>query len=46
MTDPHRKDSLGCYGNDFCRTPHLDRLAAYGVLFTKAYIINPVYPSS
>lgn len=28
---------LGCYGNDFHETPHLDRLAMDGMRFTKAY---------
>ena len=33
---------LGCYGNSVCRTPHLDRLAAEGVLFERAYCQYPV----
>lgn len=28
---------LGCYGDKAAITPHLDRLAAEGVVFTKAY---------
>ena len=28
---------LGCYGNRFIETPHLDRLAAGGMRFTDAY---------
>ncbi len=28
---------LGCYGNRFIETPHLDRLAAEGMRFTDAY---------
>jgi len=28
---------LGCYGNEFNETPHLDRLAKEGVRFTHAY---------
>jgi uncharacterized sulfatase len=28
---------LGCYGNKFCRTPTLDRLATQGMRFTHAY---------
>ena len=28
---------LGCYGNRFIETPHLDRLAAEGMKFTDAY---------
>ncbi|MHC4621572.1 MAG: sulfatase-like hydrolase/transferase [Planctomycetota bacterium] len=33
---------LGCYGNGFNETPHLDRLAAKGVRFTQAYASAPV----
>ncbi len=37
MTDQQRMDSLGCYGNIFVRTPHLDRLAAEGARFQNAF---------
>ena len=37
--------NLGCYGDPVARTPHLDRLAARGTLFTRAYtqqaVCNP-----
>ena len=33
---------LGCYGNDFNETPHLDRLATQGMRFTHAYAAAPV----
>lgn len=33
---------LGSYGNPVCRTPHLDRLAAQGVLFRRAVCQYPV----
>jgi arylsulfatase A len=33
---------LGCYGNDFHETPHLDRLAKEGMRFTSAYAAAPV----
>ena len=29
---------LGCYGDRYARTPHLDRLAEEGVLFRRAYV--------
>ena len=41
-SDQQRFDTLGCYGNPFVRTPHLDRLAENGVLFEHAYCQNPV----
>ncbi len=33
---------LGCYGNTFHETPHLDRLANEGMRFTRAYAAAPV----
>lgn len=33
---------LGCYGNRFNETPHLDRLAAQGLRFSQAYAAAPV----
>jgi len=41
-TDQQRADSLSCYGSSFTHTPHLDRLAAEGACFTRAYCANPV----
>ena len=31
------RPEMGCYGNPVVRTPHLDRLAASGVVFRRAY---------
>lgn len=41
MTDQHRWDSLGCYGNSIIETPNLDWLASEGTLFTRAYSCTP-----
>ena len=41
-TDQQRFDTLGCYGNTFVTTPHLDALAGGGVRFETAYCQNPV----
>ncbi|MEM1204141.1 MAG: sulfatase-like hydrolase/transferase [Acidobacteriota bacterium] len=40
--DTTRADHLGCYGNEDIQTPHLDRLAAEGVLFEHAYSSVPI----
>jgi uncharacterized sulfatase len=36
------RDTVGCYGNPAVKTPHLDRLAARGVRFDRAYVQYPV----
>jgi arylsulfatase A-like enzyme len=41
-TDQHRADAMGAYGNPRIRTPHLDRLASTGTLFSQAYCAQPV----
>jgi arylsulfatase A len=33
---------LGCYGNTYHETPHIDRLASQGMRFTNAYAACPV----
>lgn len=40
-TDQQRADSLACYGNEYIDTPNIDKLAANGILFEKAYCQNP-----
>lgn len=42
MTDQHRADHLGCYGNGIVRTPNIDRLAAGGTCFDRFYVATPV----
>ena len=42
ITDQHRADHLGCYGNDIVRTPHIDSIAARGVRFDRFHVANPV----
>ena len=39
MTDQQRYDSLSCVARSICRTPRLDRLAAEGVRFDRAYSV-------
>ena len=40
LTDNQAASLLGAYGNPDIRTPHIDRLAAEGILFTRAYAVN------
>ncbi len=35
--DSLRRDHLGCYGNDWIRTPHLDKFAADNIVFDNMY---------
>ena len=42
LSDEHRRDAAGCYGNPIIQTPNLDRLAARGTRFTQAYTNSPI----
>lgn len=42
MSDEHRFDVTGFTGNKVVRTPHMDRLAAEGVVFSNAYCPSPI----
>lgn len=42
LTDNQGAWTLGCYGNPDIKTPHIDRLAAEGLRFTRALSSNPV----
>ena len=37
ISDDLTDTALSCYGNKVCKTPNIDRLAAQGVRFTRAY---------
>ncbi len=37
ISDDLRASALGCYGNTICQTPNIDRLAARGMVFERAY---------
>ena len=37
ISDDLRANTLGCYGDKFCKTPNIDKLAASGMLFERAY---------
>ena len=38
MLDTLSADYMGCYGNEWIKTPNMDRLAREGVLFENNYI--------
>ena len=42
LSDEHQARAMGCAGHPFVKTPHLDRLAAQGTRFTKAYTPSPI----
>ena len=42
MSDEHSREVAGCYGNSIVRTPHIDALAARGVVFENAYCNSPI----
>jgi arylsulfatase A-like enzyme len=42
ITDQQRADHVGFMGNQVVRTPHLDAIAARGMVFDNAWVANPV----
>ena len=42
MADQLTAKALGCYGNADVKSPHIDQLAAEGVLFESAYASSPL----
>jgi arylsulfatase A-like enzyme len=42
ITDQHRADHLGCYGNPIVRTPHIDALAARGWVADEFHVATPI----
>ncbi|MGD8240176.1 MAG: sulfatase-like hydrolase/transferase [Armatimonadota bacterium] len=42
LTDGHRADCVGCYGNQILQTPHIDALAGEGVRFTRSFSSHTV----
>src|SRR3954463_7302384 len=41
LSDDHSAAHVGCYGNSDIRTPNLDRFAAQGMRFDRAYVACP-----
>jgi len=45
ISDTLRLDHLGCYGNEWISTPHIDRLAEKSIIFDRAYAASfPTVP--
>lgn len=42
ITDQHRADHLGCYGNTVVSTPNIDALAKDGTRWNRFYVANPI----
>lgn len=42
LSDEHQHDAMGCAGHPVVRTPNLDRLAARGTRFARAWSPSPV----
>lgn len=41
ITDQHRAQDLGCYGNRIVRTPNIDAIASRGSILDRAYAASP-----
>lgn len=46
LSDDQRWDTLGCTGHPLLETPHIDGLAAEGVLFENAFVTTSICPSN
>jgi arylsulfatase A-like enzyme len=42
VTDDHRWDAMGAYGNSIIHTPNLDRMAGEGVLFENMFVTTSI----
>lgn len=42
ITDQHRADHLGCYGNTVVATPHIDHIASQACVFNRFYVATPL----
>jgi len=42
ISDQHRADHLGCYGNQVVKTPAIDSLANSGTRYNRFYVANPI----
>ncbi len=42
MSDDHDADAISAYNKQFIQTPHLDRIAREGALFTRNFVANSI----
>ena len=42
FSDQQRQDTMACYGNDWIKTPNLNKLALQSFIFRNAYVTQPV----
>ncbi|UCC19424.1 MAG: sulfatase-like hydrolase/transferase [Promethearchaeota archaeon] len=42
ITDQHRVDHLGFYGNPIVKTPNIDKLASESIVFTNSFTVCPM----
>ncbi len=42
ITDQHRPDHLGCYGNTVVKTPNIDGIANKGQKWNRFFVANPI----
>ncbi|MCS7023412.1 MAG: sulfatase [Bryobacteraceae bacterium] len=46
LADDQRWDALGCMGDPFVQSPHIDRLASEGVIFQRNFVTTAICVSS
>ena len=42
MTDDHDADAISAYNHRLIRTPHIDRIAKEGAIFTRSFVANSI----
>lgn len=42
FSDDHTNNAIGAYGNTLAKTPHIDRIATEGAIFTNFFVTNSI----